>query len=184
MIPIRQQAATMAPTIPLHYNWPYLNIKTFFARVRLDSVKLNARFFEADLSFDTADRDAAWDLYVEMLTRIVTQPLPSDAGDETTALRSVYSLFPITREVLRHHGRSAISFTKIAVPVLNQVVRPFTAKWHKAELAGAFANIDDCQDFRNELAILQQELRKYNRLLADIAQVEDLTDLEHLPSQC
>ena len=32
--------------------------------------------------------------------------------------------------------------------------------------------------FRRELALLQQELRKYNRLLAEIAQVEDLTALE------
>lgn len=29
----------------------------------------------------------------EMLTRIITQPLPADAGDERVALDSVYSLF-------------------------------------------------------------------------------------------
>jgi hypothetical protein len=155
-----------------------VNLKTLFARVRLDSIKLNAPFLEADFSFDESDRDAAWDLYVEMLTRIVTQPLPSEAGDEETALQSVYSLFPITREILRHRGRSAISFSKIAVPVLNQIVRPFTAKWHRAQLDGAFTNVDQCDVFRSELAILQEELRKYNRLLAEIAQVEDLTILE------
>ena len=32
--------------------------------------------------------------------------------------------------------------------------------------------------FREELAALQVELRKYSRMLADIAEVEDLTDLE------
>lgn len=32
--------------------------------------------------------------------------------------------------------------------------------------------------FREELASLQVELRKYSRILADIAGVEDLTDLE------
>ena len=155
-----------------------MNLKSLFAGVRLDSIKLNARFLEAEFSFDQADRDAAWDLYVEMLTRIVTQPLPSHAGDEQTALQSVYSLFPITRQILRDRGRSAIAFSKIAVPVLNQVIRPFTSKWHKAQLQGAFAHNDHCHMFRCELALLQQELRKYNRLLAEIAQVEDLTALE------
>ena len=32
--------------------------------------------------------------------------------------------------------------------------------------------------FREELAALQEELRKYSRMLADIADIEDLTDLE------
>ena len=117
-----------------------------------------------------------------MLTRIVTQPLSNWDGDEETALESVYSLFPITREVLRRQGRGAISFTKIAVPVLNQVVRPFTAKWHKESLAGAFSNDDKCGEFRKELAALQEELRKYNRMLAELANVEDLTDLEQMES--
>ena len=158
-----------------------VNLRSLLASVRLDSVKLNAPFLEAELSFDTADREAAWDLYIEMLTRIVTQPLPVQAGDEETALQSIHSLFPTTREILRTRGRSAITFSKIAVPVLNQVIRPFTAKWHKALLDGAFARGEDRHAFRTELASLQQELRKYNRMLADIAQVEDLTDLEPLP---
>ena len=117
-----------------------------------------------------------------MLTRIVTQPLPSEAGDEETALRSVYSLFPTTRDILRHRGRRAISFSKIAIPVLNQVVRPFTAKWHKALLEGVFGLPEHRNEFREELGKLQGELRKYNRMLATIAEVEDLTDLEQLPS--
>ena len=152
--------------------------KGLLKSVRLDSVKINAHFLEAELSLDDADKDAAWDLYIEMLTRIVTQPLPSEAGDEETALRSVYSLFPTTRDILKRRGRRAISFSKLAVPVLNQVVRPFTARWHKAQLEGAFDNYVHRQRFREELANLQEELRKYNRMLATIAEVEDLTDLE------
>ena len=52
-----------------------------------------------------------------MLTRIVTQPLPPDAGDEQAALESVYSQAPATREILRHHGRASIQFSKVAVSV-------------------------------------------------------------------
>ena len=83
-----------------------------------------------------------------------------------------------TREIPRRHGRKAICFSKVAIPVLNQVVRPFTAKWHKESLSGTFKDAAKREEFRGELAVLQDELRNYNRLLADIASVEDLTGLE------
>ena len=35
-----------------------------------------------------------------------------------------------------------------------------------------------CAEFRRELIALQEDLRNYNRMLANIAGVEDLTDLE------
>ena len=56
-------------------------------------------------SNEKADEKAAWEMYVEMITRIITQPLPPDHGDERTALKSVYSLFEITRNVLKEHGQ-------------------------------------------------------------------------------
>ena len=158
-----------------------IKITEMFAKFQLGKVKLGPNWANAEISLDTSDSDAAWELYVEMLTRVVTQPLPVGIGDEETALDSVYSLFPITREILRRHGRRAINFTKIAVPVLNQVVRPFTAKWHAISLAGDLANDDIRNEFRQELAILQDDLRNYNRMLAGIAGVEDLTDLEKDP---
>jgi hypothetical protein len=66
---------------------------------------------------------------------------------------------------------------KIAVVVLNHKVRPFIAKWHPRMIAG---NLDAAvkQSFRAELHDLQRDLRNYTRLLADMADVEDLTDLE------
>lgn len=158
-----------------------VRITEMFARFRLEKVKLGPSWANAEIAIDASDSDAAWELYVEMLTRVVTQPLPVETGDEETALDSVYSLFPITREVLRRRGRRAINFTKIAVPVLNQIVRPFTAKWHGKRLAGDLADEDVRHEFRDELATLQEDLRNYNRMLAGIAGVEDLTDLEKDP---
>ena len=155
-----------------------MNLRDQFRRFHLENVRLNAAVVRADITFASTDRDAAWELYIEMLTRIVTQPLPSEAGDEKTALDSVYSLFATTREILRQQGRGAIRFSMVAIPVLNQVVRPFTAKWHKESLAGAFDDADRCTEFRAELEELQNDLRNYNRMLAEIAGVEDLTDLE------
>ncbi len=61
------------------------------------------------------------------------------------------------------------------IPVLNQVVRTFTAKWHRESLTGAFGNMERRKEFRKQL---QADLRNYNRFLAEIAGVEDLTDLQ------
>ena len=58
------------------------------------------------------------------------------------------------------------------------MILPFTAKWYRKSLAGDLENETERNVFREELAALQGELRKYSRMLADIADVEDLTDLE------
>ena len=155
-----------------------MNLLNLLKSFNLDKVKLGPSWAALEISFEDTDKNAAWELYIEMLTRIITQPLPTEMGDEKTALDSVYSLFATTREILRRRGPAAIQFSKVAIPVLNQVVRPFTAKWHKESLAGAFSNADKCKEFREDLAALQEDLRNYNRMLAKIAGVEDLTDLE------
>jgi len=145
----------------------------------LTGLKINIGVLETEWKPQEEDREAAWELYIEMLTRIATQPLPTDHGDEKTVLNSVYALFGITREILRRQGRDCVRFTKIAVVVLNQIVRPFTAKWHGLSLRGAFKNPKKKREFRKELLKLQTDLRKYTKALADIAQVEDLTTLEN-----
>jgi len=146
----------------------------------MTSLKITSFFLEMEWKPQDEDKTAAWELYIEMLTRITTQPLDAAHGDEKSALDSVYALFPITRQVLKNNTRNCIEFTKIAVVVLNQVVRPFTAKWHRLSLQGAFDDPERCSEFRNELRILQMTLRKYTRMLADMAGVEDLTILEEV----
>ena len=147
----------------------------FFRKWGLNSIKLNLKFAEFEFSPTEDDQTAAWDMYVELITRITTQPLAQDEGDEATALESVYSIFGITREILKSKGRNAVNFTKIAIVVLNQIIRPFTAKWHRKKLEGAFGNSAECLKFRKELSDLQIELIKYTKLLAELAKVEDLT---------
>ena len=158
-------------------------LRTLLEKFHLEKIQLNTKLVNAEILFKSTDQDVAWELYIEMLTRIVTQPLPSEAGDEQTALDSVYSLFSTTREILRRCGRGTIQFSKIAIPVLNQVVRPFTTKWHKESLADAFQEESKRKAFREELETLQEDLRNYNRMLAEIAGVEDLTDLEKVEGE-
>lgn len=144
----------------------------------MTSLKINAHFLEMEWKPDDVDKDAAWELYVELLTRVTTQYLSPDDGDEKTALDSVHQLFELTRDITKRKGRHCINFTKIAIVVLNQIIRPFTAKWHGLSLQGAFGQPERRAQFRKELSALQEVLRTYTKMLADMAQVEDLTELE------
>lgn len=143
----------------------------------LTKLAIKAPFLEAAWEPKVPDMTAAWELYVELITRVATQHLDPEAGDEAAALESVHQLFPLTRDTIKRNGRYCVNFTRIAVVVLNQIVRPFTAKWHPRILAGPL-DAAARERFRAELRDLQTDLRKYTRLLADMADVEDLTDLE------
>ena len=156
-----------------------VGLRKFLDDHGFENIELSVGFAGVEIRITEIARNAAWELYVEMLTRIVTQPLPSRDGDDKTALDSVYSLFPTTREILRRYGPRAVEFGKIAIPVLNQQVRPFTARWHRLSLQGAFDDDARRREFRAELKDLQARLRDYNHMLADIAGVEDMTDLEN-----
>ncbi len=145
----------------------------------MTSLKVSAPFLEMEWNPADPDKDAAWELYIELLTRITTQPLSLEDGDEETALQSVYSLFDLTRTIIKSHGRDCREFTKIAIIVLNQIVRPFTANWHKASVNGELKNPDICKEFRGELNVLQEKLRVYTKMLSEMAGVEDLTVLEN-----
>ena len=123
------------------------------------------------------NKDAAWAMYVQMITRITTQPLPDEHGDEQTALSSVHSLFETTRSILTEYGRESPEFSKLAVVILNQKVRPFTAKWHVPSINGAFEEAEKCDEFRKDLADLQVILRGYMQALAALAGIEDITDI-------
>lgn len=144
----------------------------------LNSIKLNLKFAQLEFTPNPDDEIAAWEMYVELITRIATQELPDGYGDEKTALKSLYQIFDITRGILKQKGRKCDAFTKLSIVILNQVIRPFTAKWHKISLDNNFEDATLKAEFRQELKVLQSKLKNYTKLLADIAKVEDLTDIQ------
>ena len=86
---------------------------------------------------DQAERDAAWEMYVELITRISVVDLGPEDGLLEEALASLYRLFDITRDILRRHGPTVahpkggtLSFGHLAVAILNQALRPLLARWH------------------------------------------------------
>ncbi|WP_395740588.1 hypothetical protein [Prosthecobacter sp.] len=113
-----------------------------------------------------------------MLARIC--PPSALMKDEKVALECVFSIFGITREVLLKHGAGGMKFAKLVIPLLNQIVRPFTAKWHRCFMDGAFQEAAKRQEFRQELGQMMPKLRLYTRALAEMAGVEDLTAKEML----
>ncbi|MEW8684775.1 MAG: hypothetical protein AB2556_03110 [Candidatus Thiodiazotropha sp.] len=154
-----------------------MKIKKLFENWGMTGLKLNAGFMEMEWQPQDKDRDAAWELYVELLTRTATQQLPDDSGLESSALHSVYSLFDITRNILKHYGRDSIQFAKVAIIVLNQVIRPFTSHWHKMAEQGAFDDTEQCKQFREQLISLQEQLTKYMGMLAEIANIEEISSI-------
>jgi hypothetical protein len=152
--------------------------RDFLEQWGLSSLKIKLAFLEGEFTPRDPDRAAAWELYIELLSRVTTQYLSPEDGDEKTALDSIYAIFPATREILRRQGSGCGEFAKLAIPVLNQIIRPFTARWHRLSLAGAFQDPNRCREFRAEVAALQPRIRSYTRALAAMADVEDLTALE------
>ncbi|NTV99592.1 MAG: hypothetical protein HGA70_10580 [Chlorobiaceae bacterium] len=155
-----------------------MRLRKWLEKWEMTSLKINIRFLEMDWEPNSYDEDAAWELYIELLTRIATQHHSPEHGDEKSALDSIHALFGLTRGILKAHTRNCQQFSRIAIPVLNQIVRPFTAKWHRLSMAGAFSDESQCSRFRDELFALQEELRKYTRMLGAMAGVEDMTGLE------
>ncbi|SED01289.1 hypothetical protein [Streptomyces sp. PAN_FS17] len=105
-------------------------------------VKLNLRVLEISGTWEPndAERQAAWELYVELVTRVSVVPLRQDEGLLREALGSLYSLFTTTREVLRKYGpevaepkkNGQYNFGYLAVAMLNYGIRPLLASWHPA----------------------------------------------------
>jgi transcriptional regulator with XRE-family HTH domain len=134
---------------------------------------------------------AAWDLYVELTTRIAVARLGPDEGMLRETLTSLYSLFGTSRRLLKRHGRIMAQQTPfgpdsvqaIVMSMLDDVLRPFLSKWHPLLLAhenqrpaGVTAPEHERAWIGNEelrLALVQVRARLIDcaRQLAAIAQV-------------
>jgi len=114
-----------------------------------------------------ADRAVAWDVYVELQTRITTQVLYDDEGDDKTALESVYRLFPMSREFFHLHGVECANAATLITAFLNEKVRPFTALWHG--MSGTWQPGPPDPEFRQALRDLQPTLRKLTSALSHLA---------------
>jgi hypothetical protein len=112
-----------------------------------------------------ADRKAATELHVQLISRITTQRLEYTDGVELAALESVHKLFDKARDITTRNlgGRHVDT---IVWHVINTWVRPFTAKWHR--LSDRLAALDGTDVFRDELTVVQAALTGLDDLLVEI----------------
>jgi hypothetical protein len=158
-------------------------------KVKATKLTVGLPFNLGQLEFepDEVQQRAAWELYVELTTRIAVQPLGSEEGLMREALSSLYSIFGATREILRQAGPSVAqgpnSFGSVAIEVLNKGLRPFLAKWHPLLLVHEQKrpsevsardherSWDKVPEFREELAKVQEQMMIYAEALGKIAGV-------------
>ena len=143
---------------------------------------------EMEINSDLAERNAAWEFYIELTTRVALQGLTPQKGLVREAMNSLYILFGSTREILRKAGpkvgASHDSVGEIAIAVLNNGLRPFLSKWHpllqeweeqKAEGVSPQRHERAWEQeiiVRGELDALRADLAKYAEALGEICGVQ------------
>lgn len=159
-------------------------------------VGLNLPFLQISGTWEPNDdeRKAAWELHVELVTRISVVPLGSDEGLLREALSSLYTLFATTREILRKYGPDIAepkpdgqyNFGILAVAMLNFALRPVLARWHPAleeweaarpagrSRAEHEAAWDRAPELRDALDTARVALTQYARIMAEACGVPDL----------
>lgn len=158
------------------------------AKLKKVSLSLPFGIGSAEWEVNTIESKAAWELYIELVTRIAVQALDSEEGLAREAMNSFHSLFASTRDILRKAGPGVgaahDSVGGIAVAVLNNGLRPFLSKWHpllqtwEAQRAPTVSPKvheqawDHILTLRGELEALRQDLTKYAEALAEIAGVQ------------
>ena len=166
---------------------------------KLTSVKVSLKLpyvaaVEGTWKPDESERAAAWEMCVELVTRISVAELLPGEGLLREALSSLYTLFGTTRDILRHHGpgvakpkgKDALSFGLLAVTVLNVVLRPVLAKWHplledyEASRQPSVSRLEHERrwernaELRQALADVRAALDEYAKMLARAAGVPSL----------
>ncbi len=149
---------------------------------------------EGTWELDDTQRNAAWEMYVELVTRVPVADLRPGEGLLREALSSLYTLFNTTRQVLRQygpdvarpHGDDQLLFAYLAVAVLNTTIRPVLGEWpplllaHEADRSGGVSPAAHEQQWekgpalRDALNDVRRVLTAYAELLGQVAGVPSL----------
>lgn len=108
------------------------------------------------------ERLAAFDLQVELVTRVGVQQLGSGTGSLREALTSLRSIFDTTRAVFHGYGPTASAVRRPAEDLLT-VLRPFLESWHPRLSAHEYRRPAEISAFEHEQAwsdapLMRQEM--------------------------
>jgi hypothetical protein len=126
------------------------------------------------------DRAAAHEFLSELITRIATQPLPYQYGVEARALESLWEIFAHARAAMKKHPGCSV-FAEAVTKMLNEDLRPVTAKWHRAHEEGILNSRDGADEFRGDLAEVQKKLRQCAGRLEVLAYGSKFPDIPAAP---
>lgn len=103
------------------------------SQLTLDTVQLSVAGQSVAFRVDV-ERRAAWDIYIELATRVTARPMNPEHGLMRDALTSLHSIFAIVRETLKQAGptvaRGPMSLGGFSLRLLNVELAPFLAEWH------------------------------------------------------
>ncbi|WP_369367404.1 TIR domain-containing protein [Streptomyces sp. CG4] len=136
-----------------------------------------------------SERMAAFDIQVELVTRIGVQELAPGTGSLREALSSLKSLIDFTRGTLHTYSirleqgtaEGAATVQSLAYALINDTIRPFTSTWHprlaayEARRPADVAPLDhepawpEAARMRADLAALREPLRRIAEGLAEIS---------------
>jgi hypothetical protein len=155
-----------------------------WARLRLAKVKLTVPVLgELEFESSEAQREAGWRIFVEIATRVASQPLPQDRGLLGEAIASMHKLFDIVRTELKgmppspRTDRHTVEF--LATHLLNACLRPFLAQWHAsletwlADKSHTEATWPDAAACREHLENTRKAVLEYAEQLGKLAGVSN-----------
>ena len=134
-----------------------------------------------------SERMAAFDIQVELVTRIGVQELAPGTGSLREALASLKSLIDFTRGTLHTYsvglerGTGAPTVQSLAYTLVNDTIRPFTSTWHprlaayEARCPADTAPLDheaawpQAETMRTELTALREPLLRITEALGAIS---------------
>lgn len=163
-----------------------LILRYYSRSTRLTQLRITVpQFSELTFVVNNEAKQVAWNIYVETVTRISTQPLADKDGLLREALTSLYGLFGTTREALKSSrpsvpvpGNQTVEY--LAVTMLNNELRPFLSKWHSRlrEFEQAHPNLPESQWLdatacREDLRKVQEHMVEYALNFARLAGVRD-----------
>jgi hypothetical protein len=123
----------------------------------------------------TADQSAAHEFLTELRTRIATQPLPYQDGEEGRALESMWQVFGQARAAIKKYP-GCEQFADLVTEMLNVELRPLTAKWDRAHEEGRLSSRDGGDEFRADLRDVQEKLQHFVARLHEMAYGTKRTD--------
>jgi hypothetical protein len=144
----------------------------------MSSLSRNMGFPQMDWKPKDPDGLEAWQLIIELVTRVAPQDITPEAGDEKTAWEGVHRLLTLTRENPQRGTPATVNLPSLPSWCS---IRLFAHAWPSGTAFPWKAGLQRRargREFRADLAVLRGQPRQYSHRPAHGAGVEDLANLE------